>query len=115
MYSLLSEHTHPNQGAMALSQTDHPEGRAAWTLQPEFSKSILNAAVRPGWLAMELGLRALAEVMRVAEDHPMELPTAIRRSHQANAALSQRGAQPGMQFEFVGLYPVAPPPPPKRP
>jgi hypothetical protein len=30
--------------------------------------------VRPGWLAMELGLRALAEVTRVAEDHPLELP-----------------------------------------
>jgi hypothetical protein len=50
MHSLLSEHTHPNQAAMALSQTDHPDGGSAWTLQPEFSKSILNGRCGPaGW------------------------------------------------------------------
>lgn len=71
-YSILSELTHPNSLATTLSHAGDDE----WILQPDVGKTVLVATLRPSWIALTAGRAALRDLVKAANDHPMEIPDA---------------------------------------
>src|SRR5215207_2067275 len=69
VYGLLSEFTHPNQPALTLSVTD-PD----WVLQPPVTDRVFGLSVRPLWIGLLVGGKALDRLLEAVEEHPMELP-----------------------------------------
>lgn len=68
LYSMLSDHTHPNHGAMHLSSRIDDEGMS-WDRSRGWEESTLNDVVGTTYLAMWFGSQALEEVLIVANRH----------------------------------------------
>lgn len=72
LYSMLSDHAHPNHSAMHLSSHFDDDGMS-WDRSRGWTDSALYDVVGPAYLAMWFGHQALEEVLLVANRHPLVL------------------------------------------
>lgn len=72
LYSMLSDHAHPNHSAMHLSAHIDDHGMS-WDRSRGWTESALYDVVGPTYLAMWFGCQALEEVLLVANRHPLIL------------------------------------------
>jgi hypothetical protein len=73
-YSLLSDHAHPNHGAVHLSSALDAEGMD-WARAGPIDEQALDVIIAPTALAMYGGGRAFDEATHVANNHRLDLPT----------------------------------------
>jgi hypothetical protein len=79
LYSLVSDHTHPNQSAVHLSATIDENGMD-WDRFAGWSDSMLHDVEGPAVLAMWAGRTALREVVTAANTHRVVIDRKPRSS-----------------------------------